>query len=298
MHRVAASSKAWGGSPSRAATHLLHLLESRRAEEVLGAVQLRRAGAAAEGAAVALVGTEQREVVRARGGGEGAARLRGRLTLVEGREPRRAHREPRGDDEHGVEAAQHAREEEHLADAHVARQRRQVVPQWCEALLRVECLQLRQSHHRRAHRVGCGRLERLGEKVLDLAELEQLDLQAELVQRRAMHLGQLVRREAGAPLVRVHVEALTRLHAAGAATCVAAVAEVEQCTRSAGIRLVWARLDREARWHRHDTCTCCSHSARMVRACARHSGRRARRWRREAEEIHASTSCGKLLSAS
>ena len=40
---------------------------------------------------------------------------------------------------------------------------------------------------------------RLGEEVLDLAELEQLDLQAELVQRRAVHLGQLVRREAGAP---------------------------------------------------------------------------------------------------
>lgn len=195
-----------------------------------------------------------------------------------------------------MEAAQHAREEEHLADAHVARQRRQVVPQWREALLRVECLQLRQSHHRRAHRVGRGRLERLGEEVLDLAELEQLDLQAELVQRRAVHLGQLVRREAGAPLVRVHIEALARLHAAGAAACATAVAEVERCTRSAGIRLVWARLDQDARWHRHATCY--SHSAGMVHACARHSGRRARRWRREAEEIQASTSCGKLLSAS
>ena len=88
-----------GGHPD-----LLHLLEGRGAEEVLCTVELGRAGAAAEGAAVPLVGTEQREVVGACGGGEGAARLRGGVALVEGCEPRGAHREPRGDDEHGVEA--------------------------------------------------------------------------------------------------------------------------------------------------------------------------------------------------
>ena len=111
-------------------------------------------------------------------------------------------RQGSGDGEHGVHAAQHGAHDEHLCQPHIYRQQRQVVPQrrQLHAVVaataaaaaatnrRHQCAQLRELRHGRCHGGGRRRVQQRRHEGGHAAQAQQLHLQAQVHERRAVNL--------------------------------------------------------------------------------------------------------------
>ena len=144
-------------------------------------------------------------------------RLVSLVPLVHRRDEGRPEPDARGDGQHGVEAREHGAVEHHLAQPRVHWQLGEVVAQRRELVARVDGVQFRERSERgRDGTLGRG-LDGLRQKLPDVSQTKDLDLQAQRVQRRSKNLRRGEIGEFRLPGARVEVEAVPLADATSAA---------------------------------------------------------------------------------